>query len=140
MGVVPAAPDRLSRGPRASLGLEGLVAAGCVVCAVVMAVAALVRIPWIVYVALVIGGAAWMAVMSTFNTATMASAPPCVRSRAAALHTLSALGSFAIGSAFWGAVSGIAGLTVALCAAALSMAAGLLLARPSHCAWGTNRT
>jgi MFS family permease len=114
----------------ASLGLEGLVAAGCVVFAVVMAVAALVRIPWIVYVALVIGGAAWMAVMSTFNTATMTSAPPWVRSRASALHTLSALGSFAIGSAFWGAVSGIAGLTAALCAAALSMASGLLLARP----------
>jgi hypothetical protein len=96
----------------------------------VMAVAALVRIPLVVYAALVLGGAAWMAVMSTFNTATQTSAPPWVRSRAAALHTLSALGSFAIGSAFWGAVSGIAGLPVTLCIAAVSMAAGLLLARP----------
>jgi MFS family permease len=115
---------------RAKLGLEGLVAGGCVIFGVVMAIAALVRIPWVVYTALVIGGAAWMAVMSTFNTATQTSAPPWVRSRAAALHTLCALGSFAIGSAFWGAVSGVAGLTVTLCVAAVSMIAGVLLARP----------
>lgn len=115
---------------RARLGLEALVGAGCMVFALVMAVAALVRIPIVVYGALVIGGAAWMAVMSTFNTATQTSAPPWVRSRAAALHTLSALGSFAIGSAFWGAVSSLAGLSFALCAAGVTMAAGLLLARP----------
>lgn len=115
---------------RAKIGLEALVGAGCIVFALVMAVAALVRIPIVVYAALVIGGAAWMAVMSTFNTATQTSAPPWVRSRAAALHTLSALGSFAIGSAFWGAVSGVAGLPVALGAAAVSMAAGMLLAKP----------
>ena len=115
---------------RARMGLEALVSAGCIVFALVMAITALVRIPLVVYGALVLGGAAWMAVMSTFNTATQTSAPPWVRSRAAALHTLSALGSFAIGSAFWGAVSGFAGLPVALCAAAVAMVAGLLLARP----------
>jgi MFS family permease len=115
---------------RAKMGLEPLVSWGCIVFAAVMAVAALVRIPDVVYVSLVIGGGAWMAVMSTFNTATQTSAPPWVRSRAAALHTLTSLGSFAIGSAFWGAVSGVAGLPVTLCAAAASMAAGLLLARP----------
>jgi MFS family permease len=115
---------------RAQLGLEGLVGAGCIIFGVVMAVAALVRIPWVVCLSLVVGGAAWMAVMSTFNTATQTSAPPWVRSRAAALHTLCALGSFAIGSAFWGAVSGIAGLTITLCLAAVAMVAGLLLARP----------
>ena len=71
---------------------------------------ALVQVPWIVYTALVMGGAAWMAVMSTFNTATMSSVPPWVRSRAAALHTLCALGSFAVGSAFWGLAVGFLAL------------------------------
>jgi hypothetical protein len=47
-----------------------------------------------------------------------------------ALHIVSALGAFAIGSAFWGAVSEITGLTAALSAAGVFMAAGLLLARP----------
>ena len=115
---------------RARMGLEALVGVSCVVFALVMAVAALVRIPIVVYVALVFGGAAWMAVMSTLSTATQTSAPPWVRSRAAALHTLCALGAFASGSAFWGAVSGVAGLTVTLCIAALFMVAGPLLARP----------
>ncbi|RYF39849.1 MAG: arabinose ABC transporter permease, partial [Comamonadaceae bacterium] len=76
-----------------------------------------------------IGGAAWMAVMATFNTATQSSAPPWVRSRAVALHTVSALGSFAIGSALWGAVSGVAGLPLTLAVAALAMAGGVFLAR-----------
>jgi hypothetical protein len=83
----------------------------------------------VVFVSLAIGGAGWMAVMATFNTATQTSAPPWVRSRAVALHTLSALGSFAIGSAFWGAVSGIAGLPAALTLAAIAMTAGIVLSR-----------
>jgi MFS family permease len=115
---------------RARVGLESLVAACCVAFAIVMALAALVRVPWIIYIALLVGGAAWMAAMSTFNTATQTSAPPWVRSRAAALHTVSALGSFAIGSAFWGAVSGVAGIPFALGVAALCMAGGVFLARP----------
>jgi quinol monooxygenase YgiN len=67
--------------------------------------------------------------MSTFNTATQTSAPPWVRSRATAMHVLSALGSFAIGSAFWGAAAHAIGLPGALCAASALMLANLLLAR-----------
>lgn len=115
---------------RARLGLERLVAGGCLVFALVMVIAAFVRIPFIVFVSLAIGGAAWMAVMATFNTATQSSAPPWIRSRAVALHTLSALGSFALGSALWGAVSGVAGLPFTLALAALAMAGGIFLARP----------
>jgi MFS family permease len=114
---------------RARLGLERLVTVGCLVFAAVMLVAAFVRIPTLVFVSLAIGGAGWMAVMATFNTATQSSAPPWVRSRAVALHTVSALGSFAIGSAFWGALSGVAGLSVALSVAALAMAGGIFLGR-----------
>jgi hypothetical protein len=93
-------------------------------------VAALSPVAWPVYLALAASGAAWMAVMSTFNTATQTSAPPWVRSRATALHVLSALGSFALGSALWGAVAGMAGLEAALLAAAGAMVAGLALAKP----------
>ena len=46
------------------------------------------------------------------------------------MHTLSALGSFAVGSAFWGALADIAGLSFALSSAALLMLGGVLLARP----------
>jgi MFS family permease len=114
---------------RARLGLERLVTIGCVLFALAMFVAAFVRVHLVVYISLAIGGAAWMAVMATFNTATQSSAPPWVRSRAAALHTLSALGSFAVGSAFWGAVSGFAGLPLTLSLAAAAMVGGVFLAR-----------
>jgi len=120
----------LSIGPlRQRLGLERLVAVCCVVFALVMVVAVLSRWALPVYLALVAGGGAWMAVMNTFNTATQTSAPPWVRSRATAMHVLSALGPFALGSAFWGAVAGLLGLQAALLTAAALMLANLLLAR-----------
>ena len=111
-------------------GLERLVGIGTVLYALVMAVAAVVRVPAVVYLAAVVAGGCWMSVMSTYNTATQTSVPPWVRARATALHTLFALGSFAIGSAFWGALSDLIGLAGALGLAATAMAAGLLLARP----------
>ena len=115
---------------RSRLGLERLVAIGGVVFALAMAVAALSTSRPLVYAALVAGGGAWMAVMSTYNTATQTSVPPWVRARATAMHTLCALGSFAIGSALWGALSDLLGLSPALLLAAAAMGAGLLLARP----------
>ena len=75
------------------------------------------------------GGAAWMAVMSTLNAATQTSAPQWVRARAASLHTLSALGSFALGAAFWGALSAVFGLTATLSLAAAAMLASMALSR-----------
>ena len=114
---------------RVRYGLEALVAGGCLVFAAVMLVAAFSEWDPPVYVALVLGGGAWMAVMSTFNTATQTSVPPWVRARAVAMHTLCALGAFALGSAFWGALSDLVSLQFALGAAAVCMAAGPLMAR-----------
>lgn len=115
---------------RARVSHERVVVGGCVVFGLATAVAAWSPWIWAIYVALLFSGAAWMAVMSTFNTATQTSAPPWVRARAAAMHALCALGAFAIGSAVWGALSGLVGLQVALSVSALAMLAGLLLARP----------
>ena len=114
---------------RSRFGLENLVAAGCVTFALVMLVTAFSAWDPPVYAALILGGGAWMAVMSTFNTATQTSVPPWVRARAVAMHTLCALGAFAMGSAFWGALSDLAGLSFALAVAAICMAVGPLLAR-----------
>ena len=114
---------------RARFSLDAIVLVSCLVFAAGMLVAALTKIAPLVYLAMLLAGAAWMSAMSTFNTATQASAPPWVRSRAVALHMVSTLGAFAIGSAFWGAVSDVVGLTPTLCVAAAAMGIGLLLAR-----------
>ena len=115
---------------RARFSLDTIVLVSGLVFAGAMVVAALTKIAPLVYLAMLLGGAAWMSAMSTFNTATQASAPPWVRSRAVALHMVAALGAFALGSAFWGAASDVAGLAPTLCAAAVAMGVGLLLARP----------
>jgi len=115
---------------RQRFGLEKLVAAGGVVFGAAMIVAALSHTRVLTYAALLLAGGSWMAVMSTYNTATQTSVPPWVRARATSMHTLCALGSFAIGSAFWGALSDILGLTAALLVGAAAMAAGLFLAKP----------
>jgi MFS family permease len=114
---------------RLRFGLERLVAGGCACFALVMVVAALVPFALAVYAALVLAGASWMAVMSTYNTATQTSAPPWVRARAVSMHMVCALGSFAFGSALWGALADLLGLAPALLAAAAAMLAGPLLAR-----------
>ncbi len=110
-------------------GLERIVQAGCVVFAAAMLVCAVS--PWAgpVYGFLLLAGASWMTVTSTFNAATQTSAPPWVRSRAMAMHTLCSLGAFAIGSALWGMLAELVGLRLTLLTAAASMLAGPLLAR-----------
>lgn len=112
---------------RHRLGLEKLVMVSGVLFALVMLVAASSHARWLVYAALVLGGACWMLVMTTYNMATQGSAPPWVRSRASALHVLSALGSFAAGSALWGALASLASLPVSLAVAAGGMLVGSLL-------------
>ena len=114
---------------RARIGLERLVSGCCITFSAAMLIAAYTRWPILVYVALFLGGAAWSSVMSTFNTATQTSVPPWVRARAVAMHTISALGSLALGSALWGAVADLLGLRVALTLASVAMMAGLLLAK-----------
>lgn len=114
---------------RARLGLELLVRTCCITYAAAMMIAAYTRWPILVYVALFLGGAAWSAVMSTFNTATQTSVPPWVRARAVAMHTISALGSLALGSAIWGAVADLVGLKFALTLASIAMISGLMLAK-----------
>ena len=114
---------------RNRFGVERLVQIACVAYALMMLVAAHSRWDWPVYPALMIAGAAWMAAMSTFNTATQTSVPPWVRARAVAMHTLSALGSFALGSAVWGALADVVGLSLALTVASLAMLLGLALVK-----------
>ncbi len=115
---------------RARFGLEAIVGTGGAVFAAAMLVAAFTQTAWFIYLWMLLAGAAWMSCMSTFNTATQASAPQWVRSRAVAMHMVAALGAFAMGSAFWGAASDLFGLTPTLYAAAALMGASLLLSRP----------
>jgi MFS family permease len=79
--------------------------------------------------AMLLGGLAWMTVMSSLNVAAMTTAPTWVKSRALGLYQLVFQGGLAIGSAVWGIVATHTSLTVALAGAAAGLALGLVAVR-----------
>jgi len=91
----------------------------------VTAVLAYVRVPVVVGAAMILGGVAWIAVMSSFNTAAQTAAPAWVRARALSIYTLVFMGGMAVGSAVWGAVAARFGITTALTCAALGLLIGI---------------
>jgi MFS family permease len=100
-----------------------LVVGATVLFAGVTAVLAHVHVPVVAGVAMIFGGIAWIAVMSSFNTAAQTAAPAWARARALSVYTLVFMGGMAVGSAVWGAVAAHFGETAAL----TSAAAGLII-------------
>jgi MFS family permease len=92
--------------------------------AIVTVVLAFVSNPVLVGLSLIFGGFAWIAVVSSFNTAAQAAAPAWVRARALSLYTLVFMGGMAIGSAIWGAVAAQFGVKGALVFSATGLIAG----------------
>src|SRR5882762_6259056 len=92
--------------------------------AIVMFVLAFVSNPVIVGFSFIFGGFAWIAVVSSFNTAAQAAAPGWVRARALSMYTLVFMGGMAIGSAIWGTVATQYGVKVALVFSAIGLIAG----------------
>src|SRR5262245_43309937 len=67
---------------------------------------------------LLVGGMAWITLMTSFNVATQTAVPSWIRARALALYLLIFHGGMAGGSVLWGAVTQHAGVAVALFGAA----------------------
>jgi predicted MFS family arabinose efflux permease len=107
---------------RARCGLDVLLRWGTVYGAANLVVLALVDSTAPIVVSLVLAGAAWIAVLSSLNTAAQLAAPTWVRGRALSINQLVFSGGMAAGSALWGVVAETAGLR-----ASLLTAAGVLL-------------
>ena len=78
-----------------------------------------------VALALVAGGAAWMALMSTFNVSAQIAVPEWVRARSLALYLLVIQGGMAAGSVLWGFIAERAGLSGSLMIAAAGLVLGV---------------
>src|SRR5215813_6686641 len=102
-----------------------LVVGATVLFAVVTVVLAHVHVPVVAGAAMIFGGIAWIAVMSSFNTAAQTAAPAWARARALSAYTLVFMGGMAVGSGAWGAVAAHFGVTQALTFAALGLIIGL---------------
>jgi MFS family permease len=74
----------------------------------------------------VLGGMAWIAVLSTLNAAAQVVSPSWVRSRASAVYMLVFQGAVAGGAALWGAVATAAGLPLAFACAAGGLVLGVI--------------
>jgi MFS family permease len=74
---------------------------------------------------MILGGIAWITLMTTFNVAAQVLVPAWVRSRALAVYGLVFQGGTAIGSALWGVIAERTTLPVALVWAAATLVLGL---------------
>jgi MFS family permease len=86
----------------------------------------------VVALALVIGGGAWVSVLSSLNASAQVVLPAWVRARGMATYLLVFQGGQALGSAVWGALAERTSLTAALTTVAAGLALALLLASRRH--------
>ncbi|MCM6776718.1 MFS transporter [Nocardia sp. CDC159] len=105
---------------RRALSPTRLLALAAVLFGAATVAAAVAPSAWMVLVALVFGGFAWLTALSTMNSIMQLLLPAWVRARGLSVYQLVFMGGQAVGALVWGVVAGAFGTAVALwCAAAL---------------------
>jgi predicted MFS family arabinose efflux permease len=103
---------------RSHFSTDTLVAAATIMFASATAALAEVRHFGLLCLILMVGGMAWITLMTSFNVATQTAVPSWIRARALGLYLLIFHGGMAAGSLLWGAVTQHTGVAVALFGAA----------------------
>jgi predicted MFS family arabinose efflux permease len=116
---------------RAKLGPDLLVTSGMVGTAVTLALYGLAHDASTAFVASLLAGVSWIAVLATLAVSAQVSLPDWVRGRGLALYTTVFFGCLTVGSAVWGKVAAVLGLP----AAHFLAAAGVLAATPLTWRW-----
>jgi len=112
---------------RERLDMNKLVAAGTTSFAVATIALAYVHSFALLALALVIGGIAWISVLSALNISAQTATPSWVRARVMAIYLLVFTGGLAAGSAIWGFIATRSGIANALSLSAVGLVAGLPL-------------
>ncbi|MGB0370291.1 MAG: MFS transporter [Opitutales bacterium] len=99
--------------PTTLITLSGFVFAGVTVAL------GLVKNFWILLPVMFLGGASWLALLSTFNVGAQATLPAWVRGRALSVYLLIFFGGMAVGSLLWGAIANWIGTSNTLISAAV---------------------
>jgi MFS family permease len=110
---------------RSRYSVDRIVAVGITLFAIATTGLALLRTLPLTAAAMVLGGVAWITVMSSFNVCAQTTPPQWMRARALAFYLLVFQGSLALGSTAWGEIARHAGVRVSLLLAAGAMVAGL---------------
>ncbi len=103
---------------RKSLSVDSMVRFATLLFSGLLFTLAFAKISVAISCAMVIGGMAWMVLMSSLNLAAQMASPAWVRARAMAIYILVFFGGFAGGAALWGIITTRAGTTIALSLAA----------------------
>jgi MFS family permease len=111
---------------RARYSADQLVAAGGLAFAVATVGLALLHSFTLVAIAMLVGGVAWMTVMTSFNVCAQTAPPVTMRARALAVYILVFQGGLAVGSAGWGAIAGRWNVRGSLILSAIAIAVGLI--------------
>jgi len=113
---------------RARVAPDGLVAAGSLAFAAVAVAAAMLRDLFVLCPVLLVGGVAWVSVLSTLTVAAQQASPGWVRARALSVYLIVFQAGTAGGSALWGFVAARAGLGSAYWGIAGGLVLGAALA------------
>jgi MFS family permease len=128
LGLGAVAAATVLPGLRRQMPTDRLMMLATMLFALASATLAVVRDPVVAGSVLIGAGAAWMAVMSTINTAAQTSVSAWVRARALAVSLLVIQGSMAVGALLWGSIATHTGIPVALLIAAGGLLVGLFVA------------
>jgi len=109
------------------LGIEGLATGSTLAFAAAHVVLAATHVLPVVAFALFVAGGAWTSLLSTLNASAQLSIPAWVRARALAMYMLVIFGGLAAGSAAWGALAGLVGVTETFAIAGVAIALGRAL-------------
>jgi len=120
------------QGLRRKSSADLLIALGTLVFAAALIVVAYVHIFAVVCTALVGAGAAWLALISSFNSSVQTVVPSWVRGRALSMYMLVLFGGIAAGSAVWGTAAAFLGRPLALAAAAATLLLGFAATAAYH--------
>jgi predicted MFS family arabinose efflux permease len=116
---------------KAQLGADRLVGAGTIGTAIAMLLFGLARDPAMALSASVIAGASWIAVIASLTVSAQLALPEWVRGRGLAIFVTAFFGALSLGSAIWGQIAGLIGLS----ATHFLAAAGALAAIPLTWRW-----
>jgi predicted MFS family arabinose efflux permease len=116
---------------KATLGPDRVVALGTLATAFALVLFGLARDPAVAICACVVAGAAWTVVLTNLYVSAQVALPDWVRGRGLAIFLTVVFGAMTAGSALWGQVAGMEGLSIAHFAAA----AGAVLAIPLTWRW-----
>ena len=111
---------------RRAIGTERMVSGAMAAYGLVTLALSFLHVLALLMPVLVIGGVAWLLVMSSFNITMQMSAPSWVKGRAIAIYFTALFGGMTFGSWLWGHVAAASSVYAALVAAGL----GLLLTAP----------